>query len=461
MDTDTLITQLVALRSQGLNRMQQQQKTLQSKQSAYATLGTKLTALKAKADVLSKSSTFDAKKATVSAPAVMSASTDANAVSGMYDVTIVQRSTASRLTGAGNVSSTAPLDLSQKLESAALNTAITGESGGTTGSFTVNGTTINYDTSSNTVADILARINNSNAGVTAMYDKTGDRFVLTNTNGGAAPVTVADVGGNFLAATGLTGAGATSQVGQQAKIQIGGFSSVISSNDDIFTAAETGLPGLSLTLNQDSGTAKVTVGVDTAAVQTAFTDFATAYNDVVQYIADQSKVTGTGTTAQVGLFTGDQVVRDVSNQLREMMGGAVSGQPDGYGSLQSIGFGTTGTSPTVSVFDSTKLANAVTNNPDALKTLVTDASNGIIKNLDAYVNTQLTSPTGFVMSKNDTTTSALDRLDVSIKRETTNISNYEANLRKQYAAMETAMNAYQGGLSQLLSSLGQTTQSSG
>ncbi|MGE5418048.1 MAG: flagellar filament capping protein FliD [Acidobacteriota bacterium] len=83
---------------------------------------------------------------------------------------------------------TTTINCAQTLNSAGFRTA---PSTATNGTFTINGKQItisNYTTT--TVNDVLAMINGSSAGVTASYDSTNDRFVLTSNSKGAKTITV-------------------------------------------------------------------------------------------------------------------------------------------------------------------------------------------------------------------------------------------------------------------------------
>ncbi len=68
----------------------------------------------------------------------------------------------------------------------------------TAGSFKVNNITLSY-TSTDTIADLLSRINTSEAGVMATYDPINDRFVLSNKTDGDYGIALEDVApGTFL-----------------------------------------------------------------------------------------------------------------------------------------------------------------------------------------------------------------------------------------------------------------------
>ena len=93
------------------------------------------------------------------------------------------------------------------LSNANLATPITSD-----GSFTINGVSINYSASSDTIQSVLSSINSSAAGVSASYDTTNNRFVLANKTTGDVGISLQDVTGNFLAATGLAGGASGSSV---------------------------------------------------------------------------------------------------------------------------------------------------------------------------------------------------------------------------------------------------------
>ncbi len=112
------------------------------------------------------------------------------------------------------------LQVGNPLATAGTATALSGQDGSGNGSFTVNGVSVAYNVNTDTLSTVLGRINNSGAGVTASYDATDDRILLTNTATGDLGVGVADVSGNLMAALGLTGSGAALTRGANAQFQV-------------------------------------------------------------------------------------------------------------------------------------------------------------------------------------------------------------------------------------------------
>ena len=128
------------------------------------------------------------------------------------------------------------IQLSATLASANLQTAIQDDGTGN-GAFTVNGVTINYNASKDTIQDVLARITNSAAGVTASYDSLNNRFILTDKTTGDVGISIQDVAGkgNFAAATGLSTG--TLQRGQDLKFTVNNGPQLTSQSNIITSAS--------------------------------------------------------------------------------------------------------------------------------------------------------------------------------------------------------------------------------
>ena len=105
---------------------------------------------------------------------------------------------------------------------------------------------INYNASTDSITDVLQRINNSAAGVTATYDSLHNCFELTDTAAGDVGISLQDVAGhgNFLAATGLSGG--TLVAGNNLEYSINNGGSLTSQTNTI-DAGSSGITGLSIT----------------------------------------------------------------------------------------------------------------------------------------------------------------------------------------------------------------------
>src|SRR6185369_756153 len=181
--------------------------------------------------------------------------------------------------GSGAITSTSPLGsvrLAANLSDSNLSTGITGDTIGQ-GEFTINGVSITYDLSTDSIQSVLERINNSAAGVTAAYNAQTDGFVLTNKSTGDVGIAAQDVTGNFLTGTNL--AQATLTHGKNLLYTLNDGTTPLVSQTNTITEASSSIPGLSVAALA-TGLVTVTVTSDTSKIKSAIQAFITAYNNV-------------------------------------------------------------------------------------------------------------------------------------------------------------------------------------
>ena len=274
--------------------------------------------------------------------------------------------------GTGTITSANPLgsvQLNSTLANANLGTAITGDSNGN-GQFTINGVTINYNINTDTINNVLSRINSSTAGVTASYDYVNNQFVLTNDSTGDVGIALQDgSGSNFLAATKLsTSAGGTFVRGQNLLYTLNGGGQRVSYSNTI-DSTNSGITGLSVTALKGNSSTTVQVQNDTSALQTAIATFVTDYNSVQSLIDTDTAVTTnssttTGTTSSqstvtAGPLTGDLTINMLATQLRNSVFGQVSGLSGDINQLAQLGYATNGQDNSIALNDSSELDNAL------------------------------------------------------------------------------------------------------
>jgi len=137
------------------------------------------------------------------------------------------------------------IQVTNNMANANLQTAIQDDGTGQ-GAFTVNGVTINYNASTDSIQNVLDRITNSTAGVTASYDSLNNRFLLTDKATGDIGISIQDVAGkgNFAAATGLSTG--TLQRGQNLLYTVNNGPQLVSQSNTI-DPVSSGITGLSVT----------------------------------------------------------------------------------------------------------------------------------------------------------------------------------------------------------------------
>ena len=340
---------------------------------------------------------------------------------------------------AGPVTSTSALghvQLNTTLSNANLLTAITGDSTGA-GAFTINGVTINYNTSTDNLNDVLSRITNSAAGVTATYDSLNNRFVLTNKTTGDTGITINDVTGNFLTATGL--AGASLQHGKNLLYTVNNGSPLVSQSNTI-TDSSSGITGLSVTALTAQKAVSVTVSSDTSTISSAIQKFITDYNTVQTYITSQTSVTtASDGTVTAGLLTGDQTTNEIASSLRSISSSPVSipGLTSVVNQLADLGIQSNGQDNTIQLSDTGALNTALTTNLSDVKALFSDSTYGLGTQLNNFIN-GLVGDNGSLVAHQATLTQRSTDIGTQISNLEKTVTDDSARWATEFQAMEQA-----------------------
>ena len=307
--------------------------------------------------------------------------------------------------------------LTTTLANANLTTAIN-DGGSGQGQFTINGVSISYNASSDNIVNVLDRINNSAAGVTASYDSLNNRFLIANKVTGDIGVAMKDVTGNFLAATGLSG-GAL-QRGQNLLYSVNNGGQLVSQSNTI-TQTSSGIAGLSVTA-LTKGSTTITVSSDTSKISTAIQQFITDYNSVQKFIASQQAVTTAADgTVTAGVLTGDQTANGIANNLRSLSFTAAPALSNAISSLGALGIQTNGQDNTLSLSDTSTLDSVLASNLSGVQAFFSDPTNGMATQLNNYIG-NTTGPSG------ELTNHQAD-LSLQSKNLTTQIANLETKIQ--------------------------------
>jgi flagellar hook-associated protein 2 len=318
------------------------------------------------------------------------------------------------------------------------NTATTISDGGSgDGEFLINGVPIDYDSSTDTIADVLQAINSSAAGVTATYDSVNNRFELTDTSPGDVGISLQDVTGNFLAATGLSTG--TLQAGSNLEYSINGGGTLTSQSNTI-DAGSSGITGLSVTALGE-GITNISVGSDTSTISSAISSFVTDYNAVQNYVSSQTASTTSSTgTVTPGLFTGDMDVENIAYNLRQLVDATPPGGTTGVENLNDLGIASNGNDNTLSLSDTTTLNSALTTNLTAVQNLFTNSTTGLATTLNSYLN-NVNGSNGVLATDESNMTNETKTIATSISTLQAKIANDQTTLDNQFADMETAINS--------------------
>ena len=162
LDTQSIISQLMSIEQQPLNKLKIQQTTHNSQVKAIATLKASISSLQSAAASLANRSKINAKSASTNTPStsptVLTASATADAINGSFNVTVSQLATSTRITSNAPLGSV--VNSSATLANAGFRYSVT------TGTVSVNGQTITTDNTT-TLNSLVASINGAGAGVNA------------------------------------------------------------------------------------------------------------------------------------------------------------------------------------------------------------------------------------------------------------------------------------------------------
>lgn len=319
LDVQSIVSQLVSIERAPIRQLQTQANTLQTRLSLYGTIKSQIAALGDAASRLSSSASWGQVTANSSSPAV-NVTAGANAIAGNYTLEVQQlaraQSTVSQAVpqGAGIGSGTLTIEL--------------GSWSGST--FTGSGATaIDVDIlpGEDTLAEVAARINAADAGVSAsvLRDASGERLMIQSRETGETSgfrISANDDDGNDgdaaglsrLAYDGVSAGGSTlAQSALNAQLTINGVALSTASN-----RLQDTLPGLTMQLTQTtSQPVLVSVTTDSESIRNDIQAFVDAYNTVNTTLSNALKYDEA--TRQGGPLQGDSTATGLQNALRGMM----------------------------------------------------------------------------------------------------------------------------------------------
>ena len=312
------------------------------------------------------------------------------------------------------------------------------DGGAGAGQFSINGVAISFNASTESISDVANKINQSAAGVTATYDASNDRLMLTDKATGNLGLSLADITGNFLQATGL--AAGTANPGQNLLYSING-GDTLSSQSNTITSQSSGINGLSVTA-VSGGNVNLTVSSDTSSIQNTLTNFVNDYNTVQSFITTETAVTtGPNGTQTPGPLTGDSTAQTLATSLRQVADAFNSSFTPGVRGLGDIGINSNGNDNTFAI-NATTLANALNSNLPAIKQLFSDSTNGLATKLAGFVNSNAGNASqgivGTLPLVGDNITSQVTSINTQISKMEAQIAADTQRWTNEFVAMENA-----------------------
>ncbi len=352
IDVNSIVSQLMAVERQPINKLNTKEASYQAKLSAYGSVKGALSGFQSAVQGLNNVNRFQAVKATASDTGVFSASASSIAGVGSYTLEVTSLAQAQKLVATGQSSSTASIGTGAE-------TTVTFDfgtiSGGsfdtgtgkyTDASFASNGSgtkSITIDSSNNSLQGIRDAINAAKIGVTAtlINDGCDTPYCLSlssDSNGLSNSLKISVSGdaavGTLLAHDPANNSGqnlAETLTAQNANLKVNGVSVSKTSN----TVSDV-VQGVTLNLNKvTTSPVTLTVAHDTAAISSSISGFVKTYNDFAATLKNVSAYNPA--SKQGAILQGDSTVRSLQSQLRSMLGTTVTGATGGLTTLYDVG----------------------------------------------------------------------------------------------------------------------------
>ena len=351
---------------------------------------------------------------------------------------------------------------------------------------------IAVDTSKHSLNDVLNRINSSALGVSAFYDSTTQKVVLTNKNTGAGSSIVASDKGtlDFMTSLGLHDPSDNSfsltqtNSGTDASFTINGLATTRKTNT--FT-----INNVTYTLKQKTDTpVNISVSTDTDSIFNTIKSFVDKYNDVIskvnskmsetryrdyQPLTDDQKsamkdtdIANWNTKAQSGLIRNDSILTSALTTMRTSLYTPVSNSVSGskIKLLSDIGITTSANYLDNGKLEinEEKLRQAIQNDPEGVSNLFTSTGdtndqNGLaarlkntlqqtIKNVALKAGSSTSVLSGFTLGKSEVD------LNTRISDFQKRLTDIENRYYAQFNAMDQAISKGNSQMSFLMSKLG-------
>ncbi|MEK6213596.1 MAG: flagellar filament capping protein FliD [Vibrio fluvialis] len=403
LDPITMATQLATYDVQPFQqRLNTQSSQYQSQLTALGKVETALRAFRtAITEMNSSTSSIVKNSATVSQEGYFSATADANALAGSYQVFVEQVATAHQ------VSASMPANLDSTTQVPTTGTM----------DFTINGTTMTLDLSTldsdgdgiATVADLVSAINNdsNNPGVNATLVRSNGQtyFMLSSTETGVANsvnVSVSGTGQTWFedAFTNLNEISAP----QDAVIWLGaqGTGLQLTNSSNTFEGVINGVD-LTVTKAQTSGEAplSLSVGADQEGTKEQMNKIIEAYNSLMKTIDSYTSIGGED--SQRGVLASDPTIRSIESQLKTLVRGEFEGMR-----LSDLGIEIS-RDGTMKI-DADKFEEAQTTNTAALESFFNGDGN-LLDSLDSLLDPYMQLSNGLLKSRKDALQQNISRIE--------------------------------------------------
>ena len=315
----------------------------------------------------------------------------------------------------------------------------------TAGNFTINGISIPY-TSGESLNTLISNINNSGAGVTAVYDTYDDQLALTSSTRGAQGISVADGTSNIASALNLTSATSTLSLGKPTQFTVNGTSQVRQSDSNVIDPTSLGIPGVTFTATS-TGTTDVTVAPDVTTIANAINAFVTQYNSTQEEIASLTSV-DTSDTADSGPLATDTNLTFLAPQLRSVTSSEISDSA-AIRMLSDLGVDTNANDDTLTQVNTTDLQNALQNHLSQVEALFNDPTNGLTTTVQNVINSYNNNINGVIVNEQENISQQITYNKNLITQMQANLNAEQTQLQNEFSTLDQ-VEAQSAGVSSIL-----------
>lgn len=450
LDTNSIITQLLAVDRKPETLINQQSTIETARQSALKSIQTSMKSLQAASQALRAPSLWANSQTVASSSSAISVVLTGGAAAGGFQIGVSQLAAAAQVTQSTGLSAAAADDV--------LHIQV--------GS----GAVADVNVSQNDTLSTIASKINSNSKSQVYASVVNGKLVLSGQVTGQANSISVTSDGALAAAFGMT----ETLTAQDAQYTLNGASKSSASN-----TITTALAGVSITLNgttaSDASLVVSAPAPSTSNITSAAQAFVTAYNSTVDLISgyvNDPKVANPKTDAdrEAGMLRGDSQLLSILSKLRQSATAVMGGLPTGSNYLGNVGISTgaavgTGTISQDSLegkltLDTKAFQSALAANFSGVKALFTTttgsySSEGLSQRMDDIINPQA-GPLGLLSSRITSEATLITSYAQRVADIEQRVTLREQQLRAQFTAMETAVSQLQ----QTSASLGSSSSSS-
>lgn len=441
IDVNGLVTQLMQIERQPLQKISTVRSTVQTRLSAVGRIQSALSGLQDAARAMYSTSTWQSAKAASADDTAVRASASSGAPRGNYNVRVDQLAQRQSVAGpavAGATSVVGGGTLTIQMGTATAGPGFTADPARPATTITV--------ASGATLTDVVSAINSASAGVTAtiVRDGSNSRLLVRSTESGVANafrIEVSDLDGTNGDASGLSmaafnpaaptaSATTLNESAMDASFRFGGMSLTSATNK-----IENVVQNTTIELRkQGPETIDVNVELDEESIRKTVDKFVSAYNELNKLISDFTSYDATAKKG--GTLQGYRSVLTIQSQMRGIISGtmptgALTRLSDAGIEVQRDGSLQVNSSRFTQALATPQNLQTLFGNND----LTTPANNGLARRITDMA-TQMLGTDGLISGSTQTLQRRITDLDQQKSRLETRLVQIEDRLRKTYSALD-------------------------